>query len=87
MVLQSQTFTRAQVEFCRAALAADREVDDARDRAIARIDEALDAYLGAPSPTPRAFADKLRALEAEYGCNWQPRHISALMADVGILAD
>ena len=86
MASQAHSFDRAQVGYCKARLAADREIDETRDAMLDQVDDALDAYLAVPSPSASAFADKLRALEAEYGCDWQPRHVRSLLADVAILS-
>lgn len=80
------TFHQAQVGYAKARLAADNQIDEARESAIEAVDRSLDAFLAAPSRSIGAFADKLRALEAEYGCEWQPRHVKALIADLGIFA-
>jgi len=61
--------------------AADANLDAATELA----DVALDALLAAPSRSSSDFAGKLRALEAEYGCEWQPHHMRALMADCKVL--
>jgi hypothetical protein len=35
-----------------------------------------------PSRTPSRFIEKIQALVSEYGCEWQPRHIEALVHDL-----
>ena len=58
----------------------------ARDRAIIKLDLALDDLLVARSPDIEAFGGKLRILEDEYGLEPQPRHMGAIYADVASLA-
>jgi hypothetical protein len=60
--------------------------EEERDIAIADVDRALDSLLRAPSPHPGAFGEKLRLLEEEYGHEWQPRHVRALLADLAVFA-
>jgi hypothetical protein len=60
-------------------------VEETRNRLLEDVDASLDALLASPSSTPRQFADKIRALESEYGCDWQPRHIQSLIADLTVL--
>lgn len=79
------TFHSALVEYEKARLAGDSQIDEARDIAVASIDTALEAFLAAPSPSPKAFGEKMLLLESEYGLEWQPRHIASLMADVAAL--
>lgn len=55
------------------------------DRLVRTIDDALDALLSVPSPSPRAFGTKLRILEAEYGLHVQQRHVAALYRDAPVL--
>jgi hypothetical protein len=63
----------------KAVLAANEEK---RASAVADVDDALDALLNAPSSTISDVGAKLRALADEYGCEWQPRHIKGLVADL-----
>lgn len=53
-----------------------------RDRAIAKLDEALDFLISSPSPSLGAFGAKIQILEAEYGIEAQPRHWKAVYVDV-----
>lgn len=86
MEIRPQTFAEAQSNYRRAQAAADRQTDVQRDRATAAVDGALDAFLSVPSPSPQAFGEKLSALQREYGCDAQPRHLAALYADASALA-
>lgn len=86
MASQPQTFDRAQVTFCKAQLAAEQQIDEARDRALDQVDDALDALVATPSRSVADFVNKIRALTGEYDCYWQERHIKALIADLGIFA-
>ena len=55
--------------------------EEDRDAGIAAVDAALDEFLAAPSASPNDLLFKVRALAGEYGTDWQPRHIRALVAD------
>ncbi len=86
-----ETRSRTFVEAAEAINAARANVNPAaseaaRDRAIGKVDDALDALLAAPSRSVADFATKLRTLEAEHGCDWQPRHIKSLIADLAVFA-
>jgi hypothetical protein len=59
--------------------------EDERDAAIENSDSALEVLLSVPSSSSREFGEKLRALELEYGSDWQPRHIAALLGDAALL--
>lgn len=76
-----RVFDGALRNYQRARRAAEMRIDKAHDMAIGNVDAALDAFMATPSPTPRAFGEKLKILEAEYGSDAQPRHIAAIYAD------
>ena len=61
--------------------AANDQGDQAREQLVERIDTALDLLLLTGSPDAASFQTKLEALEREYGYDWQPRHVGALLAD------
>jgi hypothetical protein len=48
---------------------------------VEAVDRSLDRLLRTSSPSPSAFLLKLRALQNEYGLEWQPRHAEYLLAD------
>lgn len=52
------------------------------EKAIERLDLALDRLIAEPSPDLAAFGEKVRILDLEYGSNAQPRHLAAIYADV-----
>lgn len=59
-----------------------RTKDEEHEVEIDAADRALDVFLRMPSRTPSRFIEKIQALVSEYGCEWQPRHIEALVHDL-----
>lgn len=86
MDLRQGSFQRAAEAFdaARASMISCRSEAD-RDAGIAAVDSALDEFLAAPSASSDDLLFKLRALSSEYGTDWQPRHIRALIADEAAL--